>query len=263
LQAHYAAQWLGRAGGAFIRPEPDYSHTSMNWERRILGFATNLLPGGVRLGLAIPELAFVFLDRAGERLAAYALDGQTDRDVRHWIGGQLAAHGLDSGHIDQVAPYEIAPHPIASGGAYGPGDVAEELRSLGIWFDEAHSALDGIGQRVRARSLDVSPVRCWPHHFDMATLISLDGVKGEEGRSINAGLSPGDGHYDEPYYYVSPYPYPDPAKLRRLPFGHWHTGDFIAAIAMVSEFPGGANRRRAAEEFINEAVEASMKALGR
>src|ERR1041384_8847530 len=113
---------------------------------------------------------------------------------------------MDAGRIDQVAPYEIARHPIATGGAYRRGDVAEELRLLATWFDEAHSALDGVGQRMRARPLDASPVRCWPHHFDMATLISLDEAKGEKGRSVNAGFSPGDEHYEEPYYYVSPYP---------------------------------------------------------
>jgi hypothetical protein len=262
LQAHYAVQWLGRAGGAFIRPESDYGHTSMNWEGGILGFATNPMKGGVRLGLAIPDLAFVLLDATGKRLAAYELNGRTDGDVRQWIGNDLAARGMDAGRLDKIAPYEIPPHRIANGGAYRRDGIAEELRALARCFADAHAALEAVRRQAKARSLSASPVRCWPHHFDLATLVSLDEAKGEEGRSVNAGLSPGDEHYAEPYYYVSPHPYPDPSRLSRLRSGHWHTRGFTAAIALAREVADAENRKGAAQAFLDDAVQTSIMAFG-
>lgn len=258
LQAHYAAQWLGRAGGAFVPPAPDYSHTSMNWESGIVGFATNEFDG-LRLGLAVPDLALVLLRGTGQQLASYALNGRTNQDVRRWLGAELGARGIDAGRIDRVTPYEIPRHAIASGGAYRREGIDGELRRLAEWSGAAHAALQDVRQ-LNAR-LAPSPVRCWPHHFDLATLISLDEARGEEGRSVNAGWSPGDEHFDEPYYYVSPYPYPEAAKLPPLSSGRWHTQDFTAAILSVGDIEKSGSGEKISRSFLNEAIERSRAAL--
>ena len=53
---------------------------------------------------------------------------------------------------------------------------------------------------------NATPVRCWPHHFDIATLLNI----GQENlQSIGIGLSPGDSNNREPYFYVTMWPYPD------------------------------------------------------
>jgi hypothetical protein len=264
LEAHYAAQWLGRLGGAFIPPQPDYSHTSMNWDESLSGFTTNALKDGTRFGVRIGDLTFVFLGKDGKRTESYPLGGHTDKDVREMLGRELGKRGLDVRALDKIAPYEIPPHAIAEGAPYELLKVSGFLGELARWFSDAHAALDKIRRDMTARSLSASPVRCWPHHFDIATLISLDEGGGEHGRSVNAGLSPGDEHYDEPYYYVSPHPYPAPAALSALrsPLGHWHTRDFTAAIAPASKIVASKERKAETEAFLHEAVEAAIKALG-
>jgi hypothetical protein len=264
LQAHYAVQWLGRLGGAFIPPQPDYGHTGMSWNDALAGFTTQALPDGSRFGLRIGDLLFVFLNKAGERTESYPMHGRTDREVRQMLGVELGARGLNAAAVDKVAPYEIPAHAIAAGAAYDVGGVSGFLNDLAYWFAEADSALGKIREQALARSLAASPVRGWPHHFDVATLISLDAGGGEHGRSVNAGLSPGDGYYEEPYYYVSPYPYPEPAALPALrsPLGHWHTRDFTAAIAPASKIVMSKNRAAETEAFLNEAVAAATQALG-
>ena len=55
--------------------------------------------------------------------------------------------------------------------------------------------------------------------------VSLDSGKGtvESARTIGVGLSPGDENISEPYFYVTPWPYPPPAKLPKLPeIGAWY-----------------------------------------
>jgi len=57
---------------------------------------------------------------------------------------------------------------------------------------------------------------------------------------MSAPASPGDEYYDEPYFYVSDYPEPDPAALPSLPtLGHWHLRDFVAAVATAHKIVGG------------------------
>jgi hypothetical protein len=136
------------------------------------------------------------------------------------------------------------------------------LHELAGWFADAEAALDGIRQQMTERSLSASPVRCWPHHFDLATLISLDEAGGENARSVNVGLSPGDEHYDEPYYYVSTYPYPDAAALPPLPkLGHWHTRDFTAAIAPASRILAVKDKKARVDDFLQTAVDGAIKIL--
>lgn len=85
-----------------------------------------------------------------------------------------------------------------------------------------------------------SPVRTWPHHFDMATLVKVEGNPDPElAKSIGVGLSTGDETYQEPYFYVTPWPYPDREKpLPELPAGEWHAADRTGPFADNLHTPG-------------------------
>src|SRR5262249_57756656 len=101
------------------------------------------------------------------------------------------------------------------------------LAALVTWFTNADVALGTIRVEVAARGLDAPPVRCWPHHLDLDTLVTV-----APGCTTGVGFEPGDESYDEPYFYVSVYPAPDLATLPPLPpLGHWHAKGFTAALA--------------------------------
>ena len=48
---------------------------------------------------------------------------------------------------------------------------------------------------------DADPIRLWPEHFDVATVLGPD----ERGGRANYGASPGDDDHAEPYLYVGPW----------------------------------------------------------
>lgn len=262
LQAHYAAQWLGRVGSAFVTPLPGYGHTSMSWDSALIGFLTHPLNGKTRLGLRIVDLTFVLSGMGTESVHFFPLNGRSDADVRKWLDEQLGAKGMEVGALDKTSPYEITPHAVAEGAAYNVCGISDALDQLAAWFANAHRLLGGIQQQMIGRSLSASPVRCWPHHFDLATLISLDESGSESARSVNAGLSPGDEYYDEPYFYVSPYPYPAAALLPHLSkLGHWHTRDFTAAIAPAGRIVETKDQRAEVASFLNDAIGGAIKVL--
>jgi len=133
---------------------------------------------------------------------------------------------------------------------------------LAAWFANAAVSLEATRNAMCGRGHAPSPVRTWPHHFDMASLTLLETGDAEHARSVNAGFSPGDEHYQEPYFYVSPYPYPDPAKLPALPaVGHWHVHGFTAAIAPASRILASADRQASAEAFLDAALDMASMAL--
>ena len=82
------------------------------------------------------------------------------------------------------------------------------------------------------------------------------------------GLSPGDSSYGEPYFYVTPWPYPDSPAPPPLPAGAaWHrTGWFGAVLTATAIFRdvGGTPPARAqmVREFLDVASRASAALFG-
>lgn len=260
LQAHRAMQWLARAARAYIPARPDDAHTNLGWDGRLDGFATHALRDGIRLGLKIVDLALIVLDN--NDAPALRLDGQRDDAARQWLGARIAALSFDPAGLDAPAPYAIPEHAVGGGEPYAVGGLADAFAELAAWFANADRTLDGVRTTMAGRGFAASSVRCWPHHFDIATLALFDASGADHARSVNAGLSPGDAWYDEPYFYVSPYPYPDAANLPALPaLGHWHTRGFTAAIAPATRILATKDRRAESAAFLRAATDGAVAAL--
>jgi len=257
-QAHYAVQWLARAARAFVSPRPDDSHTNLSWIDAFDGFTTQRLKDDLGLGLRIADLTLVLMGDGTVRGQSYPLNERSDMNARNWLGEQLGAKGLDASALDAPPPYKIPTHAIANGAAYDATRPAHALAELAAWFANAHHSLEGIRRQVIGRKLAASPVRCWPHHFDLDSLISLG-----EDRTTGMGFSPGDDYYDEPYFYVSIYPEPKGMTLPEMPpIGHTHTHEFLAAIALASKIVAEMEQGKKTEAFVLGSVEAAIKLLG-
>ncbi len=256
LQAHYAAQWLARGARAYISPRSDDSHTNLGWDNAQGGLCTHALTDGTWLGLRISDLTLMLLGVARDG-SSLSLEGSTDADARAWLGQQCAARGLDARKLDHPSPYEMPAHAIASGAKYTPGKLIDALRDLAAWYANANGLLGDVGQLLAARKLNAPTVRCWPHHFDLDSLVSLG-----NDRTTGLGFSAGDEYYDAPYFYVTIYPEPSPAALPKLPaLGHWHTRDFIAAVAPAGKIVAAKDQRKETEAFVVASVEAAINLL--
>lgn len=226
LQLHWAAQLLARFGDARVEPRADYSHSALTWDPEGYRFQGESDPSGRRLEFDPIGLRYR-MSGPGDASAEFALRGRTLDEAFAW----LASLPGEESRLEVGEP-DLPAHPVSSGGAFDPdaGDVAE----LAAWFDGAHTALE----EVRVVHPTASPVWIWPHHFDIAVLITIDPPDvepdAEKARSLGAGMVPGDATYGEPYWYVTPWPYPvnpDLAALPELPSGAgWHTEGWIGAI---------------------------------
>ena len=265
LQAHYALQWLARAARAYIPPQPDDSHTCLHWDGAGDTFATQTFTSGTRILLQIPTLTLTVQSDegvAGSQLLA--LDGQTDAQVRHWLGKQLEARHLAPSALDDPAPYEIPPHAIAQGAAYEGRADADGLANLAAWYADAATLIEDVRAHLAGQRLEVSTLCCWPHHFDLAILAMVPAGLSAEPGLIGVGLSPGDEYYDEPYFYVSIYPEPDPAMFPPLPvIGKWHTRDFTAAVATAPMILAAKNPPVEMGAFLHDAVAAALALVSR
>jgi hypothetical protein len=255
LQAHYGVQWLARSARAYATPRPDDRHTNLGWDDGIAGLTTHRLAQDIVLGLNISDLTLILWDApatAGSHTSG--LTGRRDAEIRQWLGRQLSAKGLDAAALDQPALYQMPDHPIGAGAPYGAAGLATALAELVAWYANANHVLGEARQRMRTRGIDAPPVRCWPHHFDLDSLVSLG--SGAGARTVGVGFCPGDEYYDQPYFYVSCYPPPDVAALPSLPpVGHWHTHHFTAAVAVADRIIEAGDQQAASEAFLRAATD--------
>jgi Family of unknown function (DUF5996) len=260
LQAHYAVQWLARAARAYIPPQPDDGHTSLHWDDALDGLTTQPFTDGARLSLKIADLRLVLHDGAGA-VQSMALAGRTDRDVRAWLRDRLAERGLDANALDAPTPYQMPAHTIADNAPYDAAGSADALAMLSAWYANANALLQPLQQRLTARKLAPSPVACWPHHFDIAILVTLPKPNPEQTGYVGAGLSPGDGYYDEPYFYVSVYPKPEATLPPPPELAHWHTHEFTALVAPAHKIAAAKDQQRETEDYLNNSVDHALELL--
>ena len=260
LQAHYAVQWLARAARAYATPGPNDQHTNLGWDDAITGLTTHALPQGSVMGLSISDLKLFWSDgppTVGAAMAgapAISFEGRRDADIRQWLGRHSSAKGLDADALDAPSPYQMPEHPLGRGAPYGAAGLAAALAELVAWYGNANDILGEARQRIVARGIDAPPVRCWPHHFDLDSLISLGSAA--PARTVGTGFCAGDEYYDQPYFYVSRYPAPDVAALPALPpVGHWHTHHFTAAVAVADRIVAGTDQRAGIETFLRAATD--------
>jgi hypothetical protein len=248
LQAHHAAQLVVALGISLLPPQPDDSHTNLEWlPGRALAGRT--IPGNTafRGALRFDPLILMILDESGDVLDEYRLAGRTVAQGFRWLKEAVRSQGAAADQLTDRKHYSIPDHPVGHGEPFHPDDAA--TRELGWYYQGAHLALSDL---TMSRA-DASEVRCWPHHFDIATLITLG-----PGRTVGVGLSPGDGSYPEPYYYVTPYPYPK-GPLPLLDAGLWHTTDWVGAVLPASHLVRGgsaAGQRETVQGFLVQSITA-------
>ncbi len=261
-QAHGASQWLAHAGWGLIETRPDDSHYNLGWVRDLNGFATHALPDGSRLALSIADLALILL-RQNAPAAELSLHGLKNDDIRDWLGGQFTAAGLDAATLDEALPYDMPGGMADAGDAYDADGNQEALWELACWFANADLALNRVVEDYSGPAPGPSPVRCWPHFFDIATLISLDGDDAQNKRTIGVGMSPGDSNFDQPYFYVSLWPVPDTSALTELPaIGRWHRQGFTGAVVDAHAILSAGRQGNDVAEFLKQAVSISLRAHG-
>jgi len=261
--AHKAAQLLTKAARANLEAAPDDSHSNLSWQASRGAFMSQKLAGDngeVRVGLTIADLTLL-VSGAGGAETSLDLGGAADADALAWLDAQLAQAGLKPAS-SAALPYDL-PGSVEAIGTYGGDELGQGLAALAAWYALAES----IFTRFAAANADIkpgpSPVRCWPHHFDIATYVALESGDFETARGIGVGLSPGDATYDQPYFYVNPWPHLDAGDLPDLPPpGYWHTQGFVGAIATAKHIFTLADIEAELPAFVSGAFAIGRQKLG-
>ena len=242
LQLHHAAQLGAALGISYLEKQPDDSHTNFEWLPSICALASNRAgEEKIRVAARPAPLAILIVGDGDNVLAEFPLHGRTLEAAVDWVRARLAEHQLDPSTYTMKRHYVIPPHAVEGSAPFDATDAAA-FGELARWYDDAASYFTDLAARVR----NPSPVRCWPHHFDIGMLFEPS-----EGHSIGVGLEPGDGYYAEPYWYANSYP--PPSAVDRLPSldggGMWHTSEWTGAVLTGSRLTDADQHTQVARFF--------------
>ena len=257
LQLHWAAQPVMAFADCALEHVPDDSQANLGWRDDFEAVVGRQRPDGLSAGLRIPDMTLLVFDGGGGIAEGVSLEGRTiDEAVSSLDSIALELTGKQPDTPTRIRDYEMPEHPLAAGARFvmdGPPAYAELAR----WFANGNLVLNGL----IAGDEGWAEVRCWPHHFDLGTLIGLE----SSSKSVGAGFSPGDNWYPEPYFYVNPYgltdgPFDTPPLVSG---GHWHTDGWFGAVlsaTRILEISEDA-QEAAVSSFLRGAADAARELL--
>ena len=212
-QLHWAVQAVAGVGRSLLMRQPDDSHSNLAWSRTHRAFVnSNTLDDGTRGGLRLRDLTLLVIKDRGLIEDEFPLRGKTIDDAFGFFESRFGKC-VRQPNAEEALPY--APPAMFDANA-------DDLVKLDRLYDDA----DRVLNTYRSKRENTSEVRCWPHHFDIATLQTFD-----DGRTIGAGFLPGDAQIHEPYWYVTPNPYPENRDaFAPLPLGYWNKDPWFGAV---------------------------------
>lgn len=234
-QLHWAAQIVSALGTTLAEPRSDHSHTNLEWSQAHCGLLSQaqVAQPDLRALLRFPDVTLELLQGEvdGERtLLSIPLAGRRFAEVFTELE-QAVGEALGRSDFQLHRPQHALPahrvDPDGEGQPFG-GWKAHALVELTRWFANGDRAL----RELAAQDPRATPVRCWPHNFDIATLLVLErDPDSQVVRSIGVGMKPGDGSYADAYWYVIPSPHAAAPELPKLDGGGiWHRDDWIGAV---------------------------------
>jgi hypothetical protein len=251
LAAHWAAQIVA-AATIRLPASADFSHTNLGWRAAHRALMTHPIgEESIQVGLRLPELELI-VTQGTTVIAAMPLPDRTMLEGLAWLQTTLDERLGATVELD-VLHHRMPRHPLGAGSRFDrPNPVA--YRELAHWFANAHGALLEI---ATSHGSMASPPRCWPHHLDIATLITLESHEDpKKARTMGVGMSPGDDEHPQPYWYVTPWPRPVDTDLPLLPLGSWHTDGWTGAILVGTAALESTDPHAHSMRFLRRAVEA-------
>ena len=217
-QFHQAAQYLAGAGISFIKKADDDSHTNLGWDSSSHRLLTHpFTKKNFQLGLNFDTFDLEWLQN-GFVQAQISLTSHTHAEVLNWIHDQVK-------HNDINATYHYKFHYELPYDDLAADHIFE--------FDQQKASVISeqwdIAQLKFAEFLNEcqlhSPIRVWPHHFDMGIYTRIN-TKPEA--FLGAGYAIPDDWINDFYYYANGWLNNQPvttANFSTISHGIWHKKD--------------------------------------
>ena len=261
-EAHYAAQVAAELGKSWGEEQGDDGHSSFLWFRGEDGRGIEGVPAVKKKYVArlkLEGLELSIFDK-GRTVADFTLAGHTLADAMAWMDETCTRELGERRQAARPAP-DLPEHGVAGGDRFT--DDPDGFNDLADLYDATHLVIEKLRGLVPAFGAG----RCWPHHFDYATLgvLATDDA-GAMSKTIGIGITPPDALDTDGYWYVSPWSRDGVSGSPEYPAldaGRWvDRGDGISmAVLPVTALSGEDGRAHTLATFVSQAFNACAGAL--
>lgn len=256
LQLHYAAMLTVAPAHSLLPHREDFSEDALAWLPEERALRSDPVQGlSCILKVDSGEL---FVSAADGSPEGFVLNGLSLSEARRRLA-EIFSRRLQQPTTLRlpIEDYgeEMPPHSLGSGDPFhwDAGAATE----LGNYYANAALAIEvaTAGEANRA------PLRVWPHHLDMAVLVTYGAP--DKPRYVGVGYSPGDTSYPPGYFYVNPWPAPDPGRaLPELPReAHWHRAGWTGAVLESAALTRANDQETCLRDFQKAAIELQKRML--
>jgi len=256
LQQHHASQFIALAGKHLISPQPDDSHTNMEYLADREWLIGNDLPNGMNMALQLSGLKLYIVDREMNCRSEMQLVGFNKQQVFEQMKQNLTELDLDVSALKNELHYKLPDHELDRNAAFSIGDP-ESIQENTFYRHNAEIVIVKMASNFEK----AEPVRIWPHHFDTGTFIPLRyNTNGDISRSIGLGWAMPDDMVKEPYFYLSYWsedPVEDFNALPNLEAGEWIRSGWHGAVARNTDIiknSSASGQQTFVETFFNSGI---------
>ena len=192
-ELHQAAQYLAAAGISFIEKKPDDSHTNVGWNIVDNSMVTHVFGNQNQLSINLSTVKIEWLNN-GSVSNEVPLNSKSHGEIIQWIADQAKANNIGKSFtylFHYALPYQEIKNDFR---------FSLNAKSLMLIAKELTKAQKAFEQFLEGQKL-ASPIRIWPHHFDLGIYTKLK----SENTFMGAGLAIPDSLVDDFYFYASGY----------------------------------------------------------
>ncbi|MFY0600716.1 MAG: hypothetical protein JXR03_13670 [Cyclobacteriaceae bacterium] len=249
---HQAVQIVSTLPRNVLPHDPTDATASLVWNTKTNGLESIPVPNpkgiDIRAGLAFHSFS-LYISENGDIISSFALEGKSIIEGFGWLKKELAKADIPTEKLNLDLPYEIEKYDYSKVLSVD----YSSLKEYAFLYDNTLHVLTSLVEKYE----NAFDIRCWPHHFDLATLIPVElDEKDEIVKSIGIGLSPGDEGVEEPYVYVNVWPNVDFAVLsqNQLPAGHWNAEGWSGAVLTYTELLKATDQQESFSGFIDQSL---------
>ncbi|WP_027418560.1 hypothetical protein [Crocinitomix catalasitica] len=192
-ELHQAAQYLAAAGISFLDKQADDSHTNVGWNSNKNRMETHVFGAQNQLAINLNSGNIEWL-KNGAVSSEASINSNSHNEIVHWIKEQAKENKI-SNSISYNFHYKLPYDDMIND--YQFSLSTEKLKKIAKELSKAQNAFE---QFLENEKLD-SPIRIWPHHFDLGIYAKLE----TENTFMGAGIAIPDTLVDDFYFYASGY----------------------------------------------------------
>lgn len=227
FELHQALQLVGAVGRSFSPDSVEDEFGSLIWngDTRCLTSVAIGDNNKITAAMDMERFEINLLAADNKKLSSIKCRNRTYKNLTKKLRKNLDALGLEGAKLNLKLPYEIPVYATTSNKKF-KGKNSGYFREMTNLFQNAALIISSYQNQFE----NASELRCWPHHFDIATSITFP-KPNDEKDYMGIGFSPGDENYNRAYYYINLWPAPNtkPGDLPTLDKGKWNTEGWFGA----------------------------------